>query len=660
MTKLKPFTAILIIFVVFVSILGYYYTHKPFNAENGVGLFKAIWQILIAFAILVLAGGLGKRIRGNRTDPIGAVDLVLECALGLGLLSIFLVTFGLTIGVNVIPVLILMVLLVAFTAKDTLAWLHGWKNFQFAASNSTQRIWLIFIAVILFCGLVTALAPPLHYDAITYHLSLPQIYLQSGRIVYVPDIMYGGMPQATEMLFLLAIRFGGIEAATVLGWTIGLLTLLGLFAFAREQFSPAAGWMSVAALLAGTTFAESLAWGYNDWSAMLYGLACLIALDKWTSTRTMRDLLLAAAFAGMALATKYTGGIVMLCGLAAILFHVRRERLTRIIRDLLLFAGISSLMLLPWMLKNTMQTGNPFYPLLFPAGAMDATRVAFYQGGAIDGTWLDLLILPWQATVFGVEGGVGFSASIGPLLLGFGLVSLLQFRALTEEQKRILQSILVVLSVTWLIWAFGSRISALLIQTRLFFPVFPAWAILAGAGYHTIEKEKLSTVRLGMIVGILTSIVFAFTTLEVVRNFSVRDPASVIFGATNQEKYMERNLGSFAPAMQAVRNLPADAHVLLLWEARNLYCLPKCEPDEIIDRWYHDRNMYSDAASILTEWQDEGYTHLLYFKLGSDNRRVESKRFTAEDWNEMDLLLSQLSVVEDYNHVYILYSLEGQ
>lgn len=95
----------------------------------------------------------------------------------------------------------------------------------------------------------------------------------------------------------------------------------------------------------------------------------------------------------------------------------------------------------------------------------------------------------------------------------------------------------------------------------------------------------------------------------------------------------------------------------MLWEARSLYCLPNCEPDEIIDRWYHDRKIYGGAASILEHWRAQGYTHLLDYKLGSDNRRAESKRFTPEDWEEMDLLLGGLKVVERYGNAYILYSL---
>lgn len=660
MTKNRSLAAFLVIVSIFISILGYYYIHKPFDAESGLGMFKAVWQIAVALFILALSGGLGRVLLGKVIEPSSPIDLVRQSAFGMGLISILTLITGMTVGVKLIWLMFPPAVLLVFTFKHCLAWMRSWGNYQLPVLDGVQRTWFFLTIVVLISGLFFALAPPIHYDALAYHLSLPQLYLQSGRIVYSPDIMYVGMPQATEMLFLLGTRFGGLEAATVLGWFISILTLFCMFDFVTTRFSPGAGWVSIIALLCGLTFAKSPAWGYNDWSAMLYGLTCLITLNTWASSQTRRDLALAAVFAGFALATKYTGGIILLCGIGVILLNMRRDALSKSASNLFLFTLIASLMPLPWMVKNWAQTGNPFYPLLVPSGSMDSVRIAFYQGGEIFGNWLDRLLLPIQATLYGVEGGEGYSASIGPLLLGFGLVALIRFRSFLGEQKQTLQRIYIVLLIAWAVWAFGSYFSALLIQSRLFFPVFPAWAILAGAGYYSIEKEKISTIRIGMIAGMLTTMVFAFTTVEIVRDFFKQNPAGVVVGISSREAYLERNLGSFAPAMLSLQNLPSSARVMLLWETRSLYCLPRCEPDEIIDRWFHDRAVYGDAESILSAWQSEGFTHMLYFKLGSDNRRAESKRFTPEDWEEMDALLSRLPVVENYKNAYILYSLEGE
>ena len=85
------------------------------------------------------------------------------------------------------------------------------------------------LALVIFgFTLLTALAPPLKFDALVYHLALPRQYLLAGRMDYVPQIMFWGMPQTAEMLYTWAMSLGGEPAAVVTGWLVGLVALFGL------------------------------------------------------------------------------------------------------------------------------------------------------------------------------------------------------------------------------------------------------------------------------------------------------------------------------------------------------------------------------------------------------------------------------------------------
>src|SRR4030067_705588 len=95
----------------------------------------------------------------------------------------------------------------------------------------------------------------------------------------------------------------------------------------------------------------------------------------------------------------------------------------------------------------------------------------------------------------------------------------------------------------------------------------------------------------------------------------------------------------YATAMQAIQKLPEDALVLMLWEPRSLYCLPKCVPDEVIDRWKHDLFTWKEPGAILKNWQASGYTHLLYYRFGADFVRMEDIRYSTSDWETLDTLL---------------------
>ena len=61
-----------------------------------------------------------------------------------------------------------------------------------------------------------------------YHLALPDAYLRQARVSYLPWHAMSGMPQTTELLYAWAMALGGPQAAAALGWTFGLVSMLGL------------------------------------------------------------------------------------------------------------------------------------------------------------------------------------------------------------------------------------------------------------------------------------------------------------------------------------------------------------------------------------------------------------------------------------------------
>jgi hypothetical protein len=128
-------------------------------------------------------------------------------------------------------------------------------------------------------------------------------------------------------------------------------------------------------------------------------------------------------------------------------------------------------------------------------------------------------------------------------------------------------------------------------------------------------------------------------------------------GKLNQDEFLEQNLGWYARSMKAINDLPDNALVLMLWEPRSLYCLPKCVADEVIDRWKHDRTMGKEANIILEQWRSRGYSHLLYYRLGAEYIRNEDKRYSPDDWETLDSLLSTLPPPVDFGGAYSLYRL---
>ena len=93
--------------------------------------------------------------------------------------------------------------------------LSGWLRDSFGVLRSIriesvgQGAALLYCAIMLALALVIALAPPTHWDSLTYHLVAAQRYFQKGAITAQPDNFYLGLSQNVEMLYGLTIGLFG-------------------------------------------------------------------------------------------------------------------------------------------------------------------------------------------------------------------------------------------------------------------------------------------------------------------------------------------------------------------------------------------------------------------------------------------------------------------
>jgi len=638
--------------------VGYYYTHKPFSADELIGVLVAAWRVAVVFVIVSLAGGIGFRIlNGSADQPLS--QTIIQSALGLGLLSLSTLLIGASLGLHAWLFASLLTLAGFLLRKSLLGWWQSWDSLKQAWRQSDRfgKITAVAVISILACAFFVSLAPPLQFDALTYHLAIPRAYLLEGRVAYLPENAFWGMPEQTEMLHTLAMLFGGNEAATLLGWVMGFLALTGIFSYTCERLGERAAWAALACLLAGETLSASLAWGYVEWPSMLFGISMLIALDQWLSDKDRKSIALAGIFAGMGLATKYTTGILLIAG-AVVILHEFKSLGARTTGKIILFFGVSAfLVILPWLAKNFLATGNPLYPSFFPSGAMDQLRLDFLQKNAAPRPWLEMLLLPWQATVWGVEGKVGYSASIGPLLLGLSLMAGLGWRDRARSEKIAIRNAALVTVTGMVAWAVASQVAGLLNQSRLYFAFFPAWAVLGGAGFAAFGRLKITGIRFGRIAAALVLLVIFFAVFETGVEAQRQGAPDVLFGLRTADDYVANSLGWYAPAMQAIRELPSEARVLMLWETRSLDCLPKCDPDEVIDRWFHDIRIHQNADGVLADWRAQGYTYLLLRMDGANFAREDETWFTSKDWAQLDALLAILPLPTEFGKSYSLYSL---
>ena len=650
---------------IFLLVLAYFIYHKPVTGASLVTILDSIWSITIAVSVTSIAGGLGRKCM-KLPGLIPLVRLSLQAGFGFGLIAIVGLIIGSLGGFTKLLAWVFFFIGMIVFRKEISGWWREWSGSMIFLRDMDGTCKAIsFLIAAIFCfTLFNTLAPPLKFDTLVYHLSLPQQYIESGRLVYLEENIFWGMPQTGEILFTWAMLLHDDISAMLLGWIWGFLCLIGLLGYLREKFGNRAAFIGLAALLSGYSISSGLSWGYVDWLAMLYGFCFLVAIGEFYRHGNVFWLVTSAAFAGYALGTKYTSGILAISGILITILWIRAyEKIGRRLSRSLAWIFTAVLFASPWMIKNFIATGNPMYPFFIPSGAMDAYRLGQYQGTPVESIWYALTLLPVRATILGAEASPGYGASIGPLLLGFSLGAGLGWRKMEAEHRLTISSALWVVLPGLAAWIIASQFSDFLLQSRLYFVIFPALTVLAAAGFFNLEREFSNGIKLAWVAGLVAVFVLGLNVIETGKITLQQGSIQTFLGLQSREEYLDSNLGWYNQAMMGVKSLPTCSKVVMLWEPRSFYCSPRCSPDEILDRWLHLRhseegNPDFTIDEILESWREKGYTHVLFNKFGADFVRVEENEgYQPQDWTTLSQLVQALSVAQNFGSAYYLYSL---
>ncbi|MEZ0324905.1 MAG: glycosyltransferase family 39 protein, partial [Fimbriimonas sp.] len=236
-------------------------------------------------------------------DP--ALRLGTAALLGLGFagfitLPIGLLPQGVKWGIGVMALIALAGLYILYQDRDSLK------------LKSPQGPWLFIplaIALAALMALIGALTPSdmNEWDALAYHLAVPKLWVQHGRIDFIPYIHHSNFPFAVDNLYIWGLQWGGQSGAKAFQLAFYLAGMAAVFGLARQRYGQPAAWWS---LLAYATIPAAM-WeagtAYIDLAHGLYaGLGILFAA-LWLDDQQKSTLWLSALMLGLAVASKYTG-----------------------------------------------------------------------------------------------------------------------------------------------------------------------------------------------------------------------------------------------------------------------------------------------------------------------------------------------------------------
>jgi hypothetical protein len=272
--------------------------------------------------------------------------------------------------------------------------------------------------------LVNALAPEMSPDGSAYHLPFVARYLRAHSFTRIDQNLYASLPQGIDLLFLPAVSLGGNSAASMVHF-IFLLDLPLLMVSYGRRF----GFPLPAAAAAFLVFASpAVGWdgtsAYVDVAAATILFALFYLLQIWQAERSTCLLTPIGILAGFSFSAKYSAAIGIPYALGLVAWRQWRDG-KRWLRPALRIGCAAALLVLPWMIKNQILSGNPFAPFANRFFPNPHVRASLEQQYLLDlqhyhlTSWLSV---PWELTVKG-ERLQGF---FGPvfLLLPLALFSL--------------------------------------------------------------------------------------------------------------------------------------------------------------------------------------------------------------------------------------------
>lgn len=437
-----------------------------------------------------------------------------------------------------------------------------------------------------------AMSPPVSWDASTYHLTLPRLYLEHGGFRPVEFNVYSHWPQNIELLFSLALLVMDYTLAKLVHFSFGLLTLYALFVGAREpqHASRTSGWLAAAFFLANGVVAFEMRVAYVDLAHAFFFLTAFLFLLRFRANPAANSgvLLLAGISCGLMAGVKVSGiaGVATLSVLLLpwLVVSWRKGELGKALSTCALhFVLPVAVLWFPWLVKSAIATGNPAYPLLYgvfggPDWSLElGTRFTNWQQGMGMGREpFDYLLLPLRVILLGDRGYDHFDGSLG----AFWLV-LLPLAMFFIRRNTLVRQCLGVAGLYFVFWALTAQ------QMRFLLPLLPLLALATATAVEEVIC-RLRTARERWVAQVL-ALLLAFALVV-----GVNAPVLAAGYRT-----LARYAGPTEPLLESVvppvfrfvnKELPANARILFLGTNQGFFC----HRDYLADSFFE--------ASQITDW----------------------------------------------------------
>lgn len=326
--------------------------------------------ITLLFFVSILGwGDLVSRLAG-RADETFWKDLAARFVLGCAALYLEFVVLGLFDLLH--PFEVIAAILVGVAASCVSLFPLGAR----AAATFTElmtwersdQILCGAITALLILQLVVGLTPLVFYDLQAYHLFAPSQWLMAGSVTPTPWNIFANSPLTLQFIVGMSLSLDSTgQVAKLIFTAMGCLLAIGTF----ELLRPAGRRAALLGTLCVLTFPEF--WmmqtlGVVDLAVAVFLLLGLIWLRDAFAQPGRRYAILAGTSFGIAIGSRYQAVILLSLIVAAsaveAMWKHPRERMAPVFMKLAAIGCLSLVLLMPWLVRNYVNLGNPVFPLM--------------------------------------------------------------------------------------------------------------------------------------------------------------------------------------------------------------------------------------------------------------------------------------------------------
>ena len=372
----------LVLFVIVAALFGHIRVASVGPDFTGrLAILDRVFDLVLALAIAALAFCAGRSVcRKLSLSFVGpAEELAFSIMLGTGVIGLIVLGLGLAGLLHPLPVSMTMLLILCLSRHEIpILYQNCNSSLRYARSSRPRLIAALLFGALIALMATRALTPPHCYDEAIYHLAVPKLFVEQGRVYPVVDNFMGDMPFLIHMIYVLCLMAKSDIAAKLFSLVLSVTTGVSLYAFCARFLNRRIGLVALFGFYGAGMVVEVSITARID--VTLAGMIFLALYAMAISLETGRRgwFYCSALLAGVALGIKYTAFIGLFFPLLMYWYESLRikTRLSAVARTSAAYMGISLALALPWLAKNAVWFHNPIYPYV-------TGQVAEYQPGKV-------------------------------------------------------------------------------------------------------------------------------------------------------------------------------------------------------------------------------------------------------------------------------------